>query len=445
LDRHDARGRRFETQQSRNSEEAHTMNRFLSGLVTAALLLTTVGLAHAWHLDGRVLCPGNGLALANVTIEVSNTDGENFYASTTTDENGYYFIPLPDSPRCYRAKAVVGEGESVVSPQSGDYRFCTTDTEFELTRDWIVDSPACKEGEGEEEGLCWLTAGGAKFSPIIGQRVGEHGPHHNWGGNVYPGCSPTAGDGGSWNHVAHILKLHFQGRTIHVIRCGNVDGIPPGSDSPRTPFNFIEFEGSGTLKGIKGNKVNHGTVHFFARCEDRNEPGSSGQRDGNLKDRYFLHVYSNPDNPHGSTLLLVDVDGNSATVDPVTITDGNMQIHASSCDNEPTMAFAPIRAAAPQGTDAAMEDAWLSVGPNPTRHLAFVRFRLQRDANVSLAAFDLAGRKVSEWRSARLGPGEHALSWSLIDRDGRRLGSGLYFLRLDVEGRVFTRPVNIVP
>ena len=168
-------------------------------------------------------------------------------------------------------------------------------------------------------GACWLTAGGAKFSSITGTNVGEHGPNQNWGGNVYPGCSPTAGDGGSWNHVDHVLRLHFHGQAITVVDCGNVDGIPPGSTSPVTPFNFIEFTGTGTLKGIKGNKADYGIVNFWARCEDRNEPGSSGQEDGNLKDRYFIRIYDNS----GNTLLLVDEDGDPTTVDPVTITKGN--------------------------------------------------------------------------------------------------------------------------
>src|SRR5204863_9204251 len=73
-------------------------------------------------------------------------------------------------------------------------------------------------------------------------------------------------------------------------------------------------------------------VYFFGRCEDRNEPGSNGQRDGAGKDRYFLHVYTDPSNPNGSTIMLVDIDGNPATVDPLIITDGNMQIHVPSRD-----------------------------------------------------------------------------------------------------------------
>ena len=123
-------------------------------------------------------------------------------------------------------------------------------------------------------------------------------------------------------------KRHVQGLQIRVVRCGNVPGIPAGSESPVTPYNFIEFEGTGVVKGIHGNKEAGlpTTINFFARAEDRNEPGSNGAKDGALVDRYFIHAWSG-----AQTWLLVDIDGNPATIDPVTITDGNLQIHISSC------------------------------------------------------------------------------------------------------------------
>ena len=49
-------------------------------------------------------------------------------------------------------------------------------------------------------------------------------------------------------------------------------------------------------------------------------------------DRYFLHVIGDAGDPIGSTLLLVDVDEDPATVDPVMLTGGNLQIHISSCE-----------------------------------------------------------------------------------------------------------------
>ena len=82
---------------------------------------------------------------------------------------------------------------------------------------------------------------------------------------MYPGCSPYPGDGGSWNNIDNLNRLHFHGTDITVVRCGNIDGIEPGSESPATPVNFIEFTGTGWLKGIKGNKADYGTVHASGR------------------------------------------------------------------------------------------------------------------------------------------------------------------------------------
>ena len=66
-----------------------------------------------------------------------------------------------------------------------------------------------------------------------------------------PGCKPTAAGGGNWNDIDFGQNLHFKGLTIQVVDCGNVPGHN-GSNSPKSPFSFIEFQGVGTLKGIAG-------------------------------------------------------------------------------------------------------------------------------------------------------------------------------------------------
>jgi hypothetical protein len=277
----------------------------------------------AWEVTGYVYCAGSGLPLEGVIVNVGQVGGS-FTGSVTTDSAGFYALSLPDVPADFSATldlSGVGGG-TIVSPNPVPVLFSTTDTDFEKSIKWVVDSPRCT-------GLaCWLTGGGAKFSTITGTSLAERGPQQNFGGNVNPSCDPDPGQGGQWNHVDHTAKLHFQGTIITVDRCGNVDGIPPGSESPVTPFNFIEFHGTGTLKGIKGNKVSFDTVCFVGRAEDRNEPGSSGQRDGAKKDRYFIRV---TDCSSGATLLELEDVLQPGASDPVTITDGNLQIHVSSC------------------------------------------------------------------------------------------------------------------
>lgn len=417
-------------------------------LLALCTLAITAAPALAWHVDGNVHCDANGLPINNITVKAVSSDGAGFTGTAVTDDAGYYFISLPEASGCFNVSVMLGAGDTPVAPATGAFDFCTTNSDYLISRSFTITGASC----GNEG--CWLTAGGAKFEPVDKTLSGTNGPDDSWGGNVYPGCSSTAGDGGQWNHVAHARKLHFQGRAITVVRCGNVDGIPAGSTSPVTPYNFIEFTGTGTLKGIEGNKADYGTVYFFARCEDRNEPGSAGQRDGAAKDRYFLNVYTNPADPAGSSVLLEDVDGNPATVDPVTITDGNMQIHVSSCSTPPVLGSTTkgknvaLRGGSGQPI-ASSRDAgtlWFaSPSPSPARGRTNLSFGLPKDADVSMTAFDVSGRQVHQFAAGRIGAGTHSFDWNLRDDMGRPLGVGVYFVRLVVDGSAQTHPVVVMP
>jgi len=210
--------------------------------------------------------------------------------------------------------------------------FSSDVTQFEVN--WLISSQTCRT---VQTGACWLTAGGVKFDSILGFKAAERGPKFSFGGNTFPGCSPTAGDGGQWNFVDHQQKIHFQGWQVDQVRCGNVDGIPPGSTSPPTPFNYIEFSGWGTIKGLGGNKASFAPRYFFiVRAEDRNEPGNENALlpdGGNKIDRLFLRVYTSTLDPLGSTTYMIGTDAlpPSTIGVPITITGGNIQIHISSC------------------------------------------------------------------------------------------------------------------
>ncbi len=309
------------------------MRKSLVLLFVAVLVLVGAAQALACRIQGRIGCDVNAngapdagdVPLVGVTVTVAFDNGTPV-GSVQTDSQGAYSITLPDVPGSY--VATVGPGlpadASFISPTTNSVAFNITWDALIFTQNWFVGSATCRAG------ACWLTAGGVKFEPLAGQDLAERGPRHSFGGNVFPSCSSTPGEGGQWNHIAHDLKLHFQGWAIDQVVCGNVSGIPPGSTSPVTPYNYIEFQGTGTLKGIKGNPVSYDDVTFFVRAEDRNEPGNekaSQPGGGAYIDRYFLRVTG----PGGATLLLVDVDGDPATVDPVTITGGNLQLHISSC------------------------------------------------------------------------------------------------------------------
>ena len=314
--------------------------RILRTLLCILGLAAIASPAMAWHLSGYVHCDGNkngvldgqDITLPGVVVRVQNLGGT-FESSGTSGPDGYYTASLLDTPDCYTANIDVNSipaGASVIVPPGGVLNFCTDDAHSSVAADWLVRSDTCAPGQ------CWMTGGGTKFDTITNTFVAEKGTKTTFGGNVHPGCSATAGSGGDWNNVDRQRKLHFHGTDIPTVRCGNVEGIPPGSTSPKTPFNYIEYEGTGWVKGIQGNKANYPLVYFYAKVEDRNEPGSRGAKAGSLIDKYFLRVFTNPGDPIGSTIILVDSDGLTGTDwDTGTVSTGNLQIHVSSCDDPP--------------------------------------------------------------------------------------------------------------
>lgn len=75
--------------------------------------------------------------------------------------------------------------------------------------------------------------------------------------------------------------------------------------------------------------------------------------------------------------------------------------------------------------------------PNPARVPLTLRFALPRDTRVRLSIFDAGGRRVRELISGTRPAGSHELVWDLRDQSGRAVGSGIYFARLEAEGRAF--------
>ena len=278
--------------------------------------------------DNGVFDEGIDTPLAGVVVILSTADGS-FETTAITGVDGVYFSDVGTELGGWRNalgdwivtidSSTLGADATVALPTGGAHNITLTlEDNKRLDNDFLIDDPACQPISG----LCWMTGGGVKFEPVIDMDVAEHGPRDSLGGNVYPSCSQFPGNGGQWNHVSHSNKLHFMGTDIVVTRCGNVDGTEPGSESPVTPFNFIEFEGTGWVQGIKGNKTARTPVIFNARVEDRNEPGNENAAAGEDIDRYYLNVPG---------FIVISDDGTVAGA-PITITGGNLQLHATSCD-----------------------------------------------------------------------------------------------------------------
>lgn len=114
----------------------------------------------------------------------------------------------------------------------------------------------------------------------------------------------------------------------------------------------------------------------------------------------------------------------------------------AALDDFSLVTFSP-RTAAP-GDTTPSTNVLLSATPNPARGSMAVRFRLPAAAVVDLAVFDLPGRRVQAFARKQYSAGEHMVVWDGRDEHGRRLASGVYYIRLRAGGIVTARPTVIL-
>jgi hypothetical protein len=61
-----------------------------------------------------------------------------------------------------------------------------------------------------------------------------------------------------------------------------------------------------------------------------------------------------------------------------------------------------------------------------------------------LNLFDLRGRLVSTLVEGTMEPGPHSVSWDRRGQDGRGLGAGVYWMRLEAEGQEIVKRVVLL-
>lgn len=85
-----------------------------------------------------------------------------------------------------------------------------------------------------------------------------------------------------------------------------------------------------------------------------------------------------------------------------------------------------------------------TVGANPARGAIELAFALPRDGHARLRVYDVAGRLVRTLADGPLTGGEGRRLWDGRDDDGRPLGGGLYFGRLESADGVATAKLTLV-
>jgi hypothetical protein len=77
--------------------------------------------------------------------------------------------------------------------------------------------------------------------------------------------------------------------------------------------------------------------------------------------------------------------------------------------------------------------------PNPFNPVTRIDYSIAERSHVFIAAYDVAGRKVSVIVDAQQDPSRYSVTWDGTDDAGRTLASGIYFIRYRAGGYSFTR------
>ena len=86
----------------------------------------------------------------------------------------------------------------------------------------------------------------------------------------------------------------------------------------------------------------------------------------------------------------------------------------------------------------------LEAYPNPFKMKTALRFTLSRSANVSVAIYDLAGRKVRTLLEGPVDAGRHEIVWNGDNDRGYRVASGIYYARISTGSDYATRAVSLI-
>ncbi len=82
--------------------------------------------------------------------------------------------------------------------------------------------------------------------------------------------------------------------------------------------------------------------------------------------------------------------------------------------------------------------------PNPFNPATTISFTLPEKTQVVLAIYDIHGQQVAKLVDEVLDRGENRSSWDGKDANGNRVGSGVYFCRLDAGGQTLTRKIVLL-
>ena len=82
--------------------------------------------------------------------------------------------------------------------------------------------------------------------------------------------------------------------------------------------------------------------------------------------------------------------------------------------------------------------------PNPFKQLTIINYQLTRPGLATLKVYNVQGQLVKTLVNGTQPAGRHQAQWNGRDEGGRIISSGIYFARLEAEGRTITRTLQYI-
>jgi hypothetical protein len=92
-------------------------------------------------------------------------------------------------------------------------------------------------------------------------------------------------------------------------------------------------------------------------------------------------------------------------------------------------------ASVPKGDTGLPPGHDVKIVPNPISSDGLIAFTLPVKADASIAIYDIAGRLVWESKIGQAAEGPHQVAWDCLDRSGRPVSTGVYFVKVTSGGK----------
>jgi flagellar hook assembly protein FlgD len=82
--------------------------------------------------------------------------------------------------------------------------------------------------------------------------------------------------------------------------------------------------------------------------------------------------------------------------------------------------------------------------PNPTNCKTNIYFNIKSNSNIELKVFNISGQLVDLLFNNICSAGQYYLTWEGIDLEGKKVSTGLYLIRLSINGTSIIKKLIII-